>query len=143
MTLAVTAAGSNVALAWSACTASGFNTYVVVRSLDALVSWPLLDANDTVIAEFGPGVTGTIDATASFNDLYFYRVFCALIDGTGNTVFNSTPAVPTGLPATDTDGLQPDAGLTMSVSGVILALAFVSTALILLVPYRRRRRRGR
>jgi hypothetical protein len=85
-------ADGKVVVDWSPCTADGFNTYEVVRSLDGTVRWPMLTEGDKVVAAMGPGDTLFRDGDAPRGVTVYYRVFCVKIDGDHIAVLTSSAA---------------------------------------------------
>jgi hypothetical protein len=77
---------------WSPCTADGFNTYEVVRSLDSTVRWPILTDTDKVVATMGTGDTAFSDGDAPRGVTVYYRVFCVKIDGSSIAVLTTSSA---------------------------------------------------
>jgi hypothetical protein len=105
--LTLTWGDGTVRVAWPQCSGDGSNIRVVVRSLDASVSWPLLDANDTVVATLGPGDTSTTDAGAPLGTTVWYRVFCARADGDRYVVLEASAPQAITLPAAPTPTASP------------------------------------
>lgn len=94
--LSLSLASGNVRADWTACTASGFTGYALVRSLDPEIHYPPED-RDTVIAQVGSGTTAATDASAPKGSLT-YRVYCLRNQGGETKVAASTSSKQIAVP---------------------------------------------
>ena len=60
---------------WSACDPEGFRYYKVVRSTDAIATWPLGTGDKLVAAIEDPAATVARDSSVAAGKTYHYRVF--------------------------------------------------------------------
>jgi len=66
--------GRKVVIEWSACRVDGFALYRVVRSTDAVATWPLGKGDHLIAALGAVGSTRVVDTHAAAGHRYHYRV---------------------------------------------------------------------
>ncbi len=91
MSLTLSLAGGGVQADWTACSASGFSGYAVVRSTDPEIHWPPEDHDKEVARVTSASTTRATDATAPSGTLT-YRVYCLRTSGGETKVALSSPA---------------------------------------------------
>jgi hypothetical protein len=75
MSLALSIAGGGVRADWSACTASGFAGYALVRSRDGEIHWPP-ESGDTEVARISSRTTTVATDSSAPSGSVSYQVFC-------------------------------------------------------------------
>lgn len=80
--------GGGVVAGWTVCTSSGFNSYVLVRSLDSEIHYPAEDL-DTVVATVTSNATTTATDPGAPSGHLWYRLYCLTRSG-GETRIGAT-----------------------------------------------------
>jgi hypothetical protein len=78
--LTASVVGGDVRVDWTACTASGFSAYAVVRSGDSEIHYPPEDL-DTVVARVSTVSSTAVTDTAAPSGKVWYRVWCLTSSG--------------------------------------------------------------
>ena len=95
-TLSLELASGGVLASWTRCSASGFDSYALVRSTDSEVHYPPEDGDTLVARITNAGTTSKLDAAPSGSR--WYRLYCLILTGGETKTAATTPTVRINVP---------------------------------------------